>query len=164
MKAKMETAAGRSAGRPTLALTRSRSLCVPQPTEGTNDELNSHARRLLAARLDAAAQRARPSTIKILCPACPRRRPSRIHHAGCIEFIPSWVPPPAEREEDERRTLPFSFKRPRTRTHTRSRGFPTVTVLFWPAVWGWGCSWPWWCKNMVEQPNELARPFSLSLC
>jgi hypothetical protein len=79
MKAKMETAAGRSGGRPTLALTRSLSLCVPQPTEGTNDELNSHARRLLAplARrglVDAAAQRARPSTIKIL-PGAPAAAP-----------------------------------------------------------------------------------------
>jgi hypothetical protein len=122
MKAKMETAAGRSAGRPTLALTRSRSLCVPQPTEGTNDELNSHARRLLAARLDAAAQRARPSTIKILCPACPRRRPSRIHHAGCIEFIPSWVPPPAEREKRKRGARsPFFLQTP-PHSHTHALG------------------------------------------
>jgi hypothetical protein len=129
MKAKMETAAGRSAGRPTLALTRSRSLCVPQPTEGTNDELNSHARRLLAAalaaRLDAAAQRARPSTIKILCPACPRRRPSRIHHAGCIEFIPSWVPPPAAERERARREAhaPFFVQTPpHSLAHTYALG------------------------------------------
>jgi hypothetical protein len=146
MEAKMETAAGRSAGRPTLALTRSRSLCAAADRRDERPTPLALARSAASCcLLDAAAQRARAPQHHQNSARRPRRRPSRIHHAGCIEFIRSWGCRHAHR-----RTLPFSSKRPRTPLGSAISNRDYVCCG--------RCDSPCCCKNMVEQPNELAPP------
>lgn len=159
MEAKMETAAGRSAGRPTLALTRSLSLCAA--TERRDERRTQLARSFLLrslARSQAFGRRRRTARApqhhqnSARCP----RRPSRIHDAGCIEFIPFAGCRRAEREKQRTREAhaPFFVQTP---PHTLGDFQPW---LRWPAgcgvAIGLGGAKTWWSGLM-----NSTRPRSL---